>query len=172
MLYIKHISTWFPVAKSIFLCNSFCHLVLSHHLPWGSYSLSFPLSALRCCSFGVCPYRSATWGCVVKQRPADCWSTYLILGKLPWKYSIFLMFLLLVVHDRHLHCETAVQRADGGVPLLVMRDSFLTKEVLISPVFLLHIEGIFSPYPFLLFFLGQHIWLWPQSRGISLIDQH
>lgn len=36
------------------------------------------------------------------------------------------------------------RRADGGAPLLVMRDGFLTKEVLFSPVFLLHMAGIFS----------------------------
>lgn len=110
---------------------------------WGPKSLFFPLLALVCCSVGVCPYRTETSGYVIKDRPADCWSTYLILGKLPRKCSLFLTLHLLVVHDRHLLCETTVQRADGRAPLLVMRDSFLTKEVLFSPVFLLHIEGIF-----------------------------
>lgn len=99
------------------------------------------------------PYRPETCGYAVKQGSADCWSTYLILGKLPWKCSLFLMLHLLVVHDRHLHCETAVRRADGRALLLVMRDGFLTKEVLFSPVFLLHIAGIFPLILLFYFFL-------------------
>lgn len=161
---------------------SICHVHLSPHLfmslwfvsppSWGSKSLFFPLLALVCCSVGVCPYRTETWGYVIKERPADCWSTYLILGKLPWKCSLFLTLRLLVLHDRHLLCETTVQRTDGRALLLVMRDSFLTKKVFILPCISLAYWRHFPPYPSLLFFLGQHIQLWPQPRGILFIDQH
>ena len=143
MLYIIYIFQWASSGHVHLSPHLYMSLCLVSPPSWGSKSLFFPLSALLCCSVGVCPYRTEAWGYVIKQRPADCWSTYLILGKLLWKCSLFLTLRFLVVHDRHLLCETTVQRADGRALLLVMRDSFLTKEVLFSPVFLLHIGGIF-----------------------------
>lgn len=143
---------WITSSHVHFSPHRFLSLVLSYTFPEGQVSVLSPLGS-RVCFFGVDPYRSKTWGYVVKQRAADCCSTYLILRKLLQKYLHFLILPLFVVHDRHLQCETAVQRAHGRVPLSVMRDSFLTKEVLFSLVFLLHVAGIPPPILPFYFFL-------------------
>lgn len=63
------------------------------------------------------------------------------------------MIRLLVVHDKHLHCETTVRRADGGALLVDMRDGFLTKEVLFPPVFPLYIADTSPLFFSFIFFL-------------------
>lgn len=117
--------------------------------PW----LYFPISVLDSFLLGVCPSMSETCGYAVKRGPTGSWQTYLLLGESSRKCSLFLMLPWLVLHDRRLHCEIAVWRADGRSLLLVRRDSFLTKEVLFSPVFILYIADIFcSFFPFIYFF--------------------
>lgn len=76
------------------------------------------------------------------------------------------MLRWLVVHDRRLHCEIAVWRADGRSLLLVRRDSFLTKEFLFSPVFILHMADISRLFfPFIYFFFLDSVY----GLGFSLV---
>lgn len=149
MLYIKYISTGLRVAMAIFLCISVSLCVFSSPSLWAKVSA---LSALgnRMLLCGELPFQ--IWDLQIFTEAEVCrlLLSLLDIKKITWEMFTFLILCLLVVHDRHLHRETTLQRADGGALLLVMRDSILTKEFY-SPLYFSCILQTFSPlfFPFI-----------------------